>query len=410
MKRIAPGPRRQGHGRGDPLADRRRARLRARGAEPAHAGAHLPRPPVHRRARRRHRALAREGDGHRVRHRRRLRHDQGDRPGHARPRRRDRLPLLLRLHVPPPPVLRRPAPRQLPAACPTARVAFLDFGLFKVMPRGADRDRARVPARRPRGRRASGCKQIWAETGFLTQPDRFRPDKLLAQFLDATWWYVTRRGDRARARDRHPGDDRHVRPALLALRADAPRDAAGRPPLRPPRRDAHARRARRSCARAATGTGSRASGCTTTSRSPSWAATRPRSGAPDRRAALVRLAALAARGRGRDRGGPARRAARRRAPCAAGSRDVRDWVDGARRRWRRWRSSRVSALLTPLMFPGPLLAGASGLLFGTALGFPVTLAGAVLGACLAFSISRYVARRRDRAAGRAAAAARSRSS
>src|SRR5215210_3353966 len=43
------------------------------------------------------------------------------------------------------------------------------------------------------------------------------------------------------------------------------------------------------------------------------------------------------------------------------------------------------------MFPGPLLAGASGLLFGTALGFPVTLAGAVLGAAIAFSISRYVA-------------------
>ena len=33
-------------------------------------------------------------------------------------------------------------------------------------------------------------KQIWTETGFLAQPDRFRPDKLLAQFLDATWWYV----------------------------------------------------------------------------------------------------------------------------------------------------------------------------------------------------------------------------
>ena len=38
--------------------------------------------------------------------------DQDD----ARPRRRDHLPLLLRLHVPPPPVLRRPASRQLPAA------------------------------------------------------------------------------------------------------------------------------------------------------------------------------------------------------------------------------------------------------------------------------------------------------
>ena len=33
-------------------------------------------------------------------------------------------------------------------------------------------------------------KQIWTETGFLAQPDRFRPDKLLAQFLDATGWYV----------------------------------------------------------------------------------------------------------------------------------------------------------------------------------------------------------------------------
>ena len=37
--------------------------------------------------------------------------DQGDGPGGARPRRRDRLPLLLRLHVPPPAVLRRPASR-----------------------------------------------------------------------------------------------------------------------------------------------------------------------------------------------------------------------------------------------------------------------------------------------------------
>ena len=48
------------------------------------------------------RPLAREGAGQRVRPRRRLRHRQGDRPGDPRPRRRDRLPLLLRLHVPPP--------------------------------------------------------------------------------------------------------------------------------------------------------------------------------------------------------------------------------------------------------------------------------------------------------------------
>ena len=62
----------------------------------------------------------REGDRHGVRPRRRLRGDEADGPGDARPDRRDRLPLLLRLHVPPPPVLRRPAPRQLHAARATA--------------------------------------------------------------------------------------------------------------------------------------------------------------------------------------------------------------------------------------------------------------------------------------------------
>jgi uncharacterized membrane protein YdjX (TVP38/TMEM64 family) len=49
----------------------------------------------------------------------------------------------------------------------------------------------------------------------------------------------------------------------------------------------------------------------------------------------------------------------------------------------------VSSLLTVALFPGPLLAGASGLLFGTALGFPISLLSAVLGACLAFSLSRW---------------------
>jgi uncharacterized membrane protein YdjX (TVP38/TMEM64 family) len=70
--------------------------------------------------------------------------------------------------------------------------------------------------------------------------------------------------------------------------------------------------------------------------------------------------------------------------------DVRDWVDGIGP-LAPLLFVAVSALLTPLMFPGPLLAGASGLLFGTALGFPVTLTAAVLGASLAFTISRYVA-------------------
>jgi uncharacterized membrane protein YdjX (TVP38/TMEM64 family) len=52
----------------------------------------------------------------------------------------------------------------------------------------------------------------------------------------------------------------------------------------------------------------------------------------------------------------------------------------------------LSALLTCALFPGPLLAGASGLLFGTALGTPVSIAAATLGALVAFSIARFVAR------------------
>lgn len=48
----------------------------------------------------------------------------------------------------------------------------------------------------------------------------------------------------------------------------------------------------------------------------------------------------------------------------------------------------VAAGLTLASVPGPLLAGASGLLFGTALGFPLALLAGTLGACLAFLIAR----------------------
>jgi uncharacterized membrane protein YdjX (TVP38/TMEM64 family) len=51
----------------------------------------------------------------------------------------------------------------------------------------------------------------------------------------------------------------------------------------------------------------------------------------------------------------------------------------------------VSAALTPCLFPGPLLAGASGLLFGTALGTPVAIVSATLGAVLAFALARWIA-------------------
>ena len=51
----------------------------------------------------------------------------------------------------------------------------------------------------------------------------------------------------------------------------------------------------------------------------------------------------------------------------------------------------LSAALTPALFPGPLLAGASGLLFGTWLGTPISIVSATLGAVLAFALARWLA-------------------
>ena len=72
---------------------------------------------------------------------------------------------------------------------PDGSVAFLDFGLFKVMPQ--ELIEIELACQRA-GHEGDGEKlhEIFSRTGFLREPDRFRPDKLLAQFLDATWWYV----------------------------------------------------------------------------------------------------------------------------------------------------------------------------------------------------------------------------
>jgi uncharacterized membrane protein YdjX (TVP38/TMEM64 family) len=115
---------------------------------------------------------------------------------------------------------------------------------------------------------------------------------------------------------------------------------------------------------------------------------RPSSG-PPRASAFVRLAALAL---GIGIAVAVVLLVVRPSPGAVRERvaDVRDWVDGVGV-LAPVAFVAVSAALTPAMFPGPLLAGASGLLFGTALGFPLSLLSAVLGASLAFSISRWVA-------------------
>jgi tRNA A-37 threonylcarbamoyl transferase component Bud32 len=69
------------------------------------------------------------------------------------------------------------------------RVAFLDFGLYKVMP--AELADAELAAQRAGHEHdAVGLHRLFAEMGLLAQPERFDPDKVLDQFLDATWWYV----------------------------------------------------------------------------------------------------------------------------------------------------------------------------------------------------------------------------
>jgi uncharacterized membrane protein YdjX (TVP38/TMEM64 family) len=67
---------------------------------------------------------------------------------------------------------------------------------------------------------------------------------------------------------------------------------------------------------------------------------------------------------------------------------VRDWVDGLGAAGPLLFIP-LSACLTVALFPGPLLAGASGLLFGTALGTVVSIVSATLGATLAFCLSRW---------------------
>ena len=49
----------------------------------------------------------------------------------------------------------------------------------------------------------------------------------------------------------------------------------------------------------------------------------------------------------------------------------------------------ASSLLTVAIFPGPLLAGAAGLLFGTAGGSVVAIIAATIGATLAFALGRW---------------------
>lgn len=70
------------------------------------------------------------------------------------------------------------------------RVTFLDFGLFKTMPPQAIEAELQSLRLGAAGD-ADGLLAHWTEMGLLRKPERFDADRVLAQFLDATWWYLT---------------------------------------------------------------------------------------------------------------------------------------------------------------------------------------------------------------------------
>ena len=331
--------------------------------------------------RRRHLALARARHRQRVRRGPRLRGDQGAAPGRARPRRRDHLPLLLRLHVPPPPVLRRPAPGQL-LLLDDGRMAFLDFGLFKRMPtRPAELELA-VPARGHRGRRRRADAPVHRDRLPAGSPSASTPSASSRSSTTATGWYTLDEELALTPEIATRGRDRDARSALALLRPDAPRDAAGRPPLRPAAGDADAGGARPAARR---GNWHRIAREWIYGDEPvtELGAQEAEFYAPRRRGVSRRARAAAPARSSRSVGGavPARRRSAGRCrptACATGS-------------TRSARPGRCSSSSSPradrrAASPGPLLAGASGLLFGTALGTPVSIVSATLGAALAFSL------------------------
>ncbi len=69
------------------------------------------------------------------------------------------------------------------------KVAFLDFGLFKRMTPGAVELELQCQRAAIAGE-GEELKRIFAESGFLPDPDRFEAERLIAHVMDATWWYT----------------------------------------------------------------------------------------------------------------------------------------------------------------------------------------------------------------------------
>jgi hypothetical protein len=69
------------------------------------------------------------------------------------------------------------------------RMAFLDFGLFKRIPKEVADSEMRI-GRAGIEEDAEGLLEALVDAGFIKDRNGASPDKLLAQFRDLTWWYT----------------------------------------------------------------------------------------------------------------------------------------------------------------------------------------------------------------------------
>jgi predicted unusual protein kinase regulating ubiquinone biosynthesis (AarF/ABC1/UbiB family) len=70
------------------------------------------------------------------------------------------------------------------------RMAFLDFGLFKRIPSEIAESEMRIGRAGIEGR-GEDLRDELVQAGFITDPERWDPAKLLEQFSGLTWWYTT---------------------------------------------------------------------------------------------------------------------------------------------------------------------------------------------------------------------------
>ena len=190
MKSVFPGLDVSAMARRDPRAHPRGARLRARGAEPEDARAHLQGPPVHRHPRRRHVALAREGRRQRVRRR-----AAGSRSSSSCPQEeRDRIgEIIFRFYFGCMYRHRQFSGDPHPGnslLLDDGRMAFLDFGLFKRIPKEIAESELRIGRAGIEGD-GEALRAELVDAGFIADPERWDPQELLEQFRGLTWWYTT---------------------------------------------------------------------------------------------------------------------------------------------------------------------------------------------------------------------------